>query len=97
MRDQILQIVNNEDKALSVEEMLDRMSLSSVEEFKDLLKELNAMEDELLIYRTNKNKYMKFSNTNLKIGKMLGLSNSRLLTSTEYLHSFLILFSSSFL
>ena len=71
MREQILQIVNNEDKALSVEEMLDRMSLSSVKEFKDLLKELNAMEDELLIYRTNKNKYMKFSNSNLKIGKML--------------------------
>ena len=71
MREQILEIINREDKALSVEEMLERMSLSSVEEFKSLLRELNALEDELLIYRTNKNKYMKFSNSNLRLGKVL--------------------------
>lgn len=71
MREQILEIVNREDKALSVEEMLERMNLSSVEEFKSLLRELNALEDELLIYRTNKNKYMKFSNSNLRLGKVL--------------------------
>lgn len=71
MREQILEIVNHEDKALSVDEMLDRMNLTTVDDFKSLLKELNAMEDELLIYRTNKNKYMKFGNSNLKIGKML--------------------------
>ena len=71
MREQILEIVNREDKALSVEELLERMNLSSVEEFKSLLRELNALEDELFIYRTNKNKYMKFSNSNLRLGKVL--------------------------
>lgn len=71
MREQILEIVNHAEKALSVDEIFDCMKLSTVEEFKELIKELNAMEDELLIYRTNKNKYMKFGNSNLKIGKML--------------------------
>jgi len=71
MREQILEIINNEEKALSVDELLDRLSLSTVDGFKSLLKELNAMEDELLLYRTNKNKYMKFGNGNVKLGKML--------------------------
>lgn len=71
MREQILEIVNHEDKALSVDELLDFLKLSTVEDFKTLLKELNAMEDELLLYRTNKNKYMKFGNGNVKLGKML--------------------------
>ena len=62
MREQILEIINHEEKALSVDELLERLSLSTVDEFKSLLKELNAMEDELLLYRTNKNKYMKENN-----------------------------------
>jgi len=71
VREQILEIINHEEKALSVDELLERLSLSTVNEFKSLLKELNAMEDELLLYRTNKNKYMKFGNGNVKLGKML--------------------------
>lgn len=71
MRDEIVKIMNTADKALSIDEIFDEMKLSSVEDFKNLVKELNALEDELLVYRTNKNKYMKFQNSNLKIGKML--------------------------
>ena len=75
MRDEILNIINKEDKALSVDEILDLLKLGSVEDFKEVVKALNELEDELLVYRTNKNKFMKFTNSNLRLGKMLATKN----------------------
>ncbi len=71
MREQILELLKLEKKALSVTEINDALGFQSVEDFKNLLKELNAMEDELLLYRTNKDNYMLFNNSHLKLGRMM--------------------------
>ncbi len=72
MRDSILEILKSSDKALSVYEIEEKLGINDVEGLKDLLKELNLMEDCLDVYRTNKNNYMLFNNSHLKVGKMIG-------------------------
>ncbi len=71
MREQIIEILKQEKKALSVTEINDALAYKTVDEFKELLKELNRMEDELLLYRTNKDNYMLFNNSHLKLGRMM--------------------------
>ena len=72
MEDKIIKILNEENKALDIHEIEAKLGFSSVEELKELLKELNRLEDEYKIYRTRKDKYMLFNNSNLKLGKLLG-------------------------
>ena len=72
MEEQILEILRHEKRAYSVSELEDLLGLGSVEELKELLKTLNRLEDQLKVYRTNKNNYMLFQNSHLKIGKLLG-------------------------
>ena len=70
--EKILELIKKSDKALSVYEIYDALELKSTEDLKELLKVLNKMEDNLQIYRTKKDNYMIFSNSHLKIGKMIG-------------------------
>ena len=72
MKDTILEILKNSDKALSVYEIEEKLGITEVDGLKELLKVLNSMEEELLIYRTNKNNYMLFTNSHLKLGRMIG-------------------------
>ena len=72
MKDSILEVLKKSDKALSVHEIEDILGLSTVDELKNLLKDLNDLEDNLSVYRTNKNNYMLFNNNHLKIGKLIG-------------------------
>ena len=55
MKDSILEVLKKSDKALSVHEIEDILGLSTVDELKNLLKDLNDLEDNLSVYRTNKN------------------------------------------
>lgn len=71
METQILELLQKEEKALSVNEINDALGFKTVDELKELLKVLNTMEDSLKIYRTNKNNYMLFTNSHLKIGTMI--------------------------
>lgn len=71
MREQILQILNHSDKALSIHEINDIMGYKSSEEFKELLKTINELEEEFLIYHTNKDKFMLFNNSHLRVGTLL--------------------------
>ena len=71
MQDKIMEILKNEDKALSVQEIYDRLELNSVDDLKKLLKDLNELEDMLRVYRTKKDNYMLFTNSHLKIGKLI--------------------------
>lgn len=71
MREQILELLKQAKKALSVTEINDALSYKTVDELKELLKALNAMEDELLVYRTHKDHYMLFNNSHLKLGRMM--------------------------
>lgn len=71
MKDQIIEILKENKKALSVHEINDFMNLKTVEEFKELLKNLNELEDELKIYKTNKDNFMLFENSHLKVGTII--------------------------
>ena len=71
MEDKVLELLNNKDTSYSVEEIEAYLNIESVDELKELLKVLNKLEDEYQIYRTKKNKYMLFDNSNLKIGKLM--------------------------
>ena len=72
MCEQILELLKTKSKALSVDEISDELKIETVEDFKKLIKDLNYLEDELKLYRTNKNKFMLFNNSNLKLGKFIG-------------------------
>lgn len=72
MEEQILEILTSHSKALSVTEINNLMGLNSVDDFKILMKTLNEMEDNLKICKSNKDNYMLFTNSNLKIGRMIG-------------------------
>ena len=71
MEDKILELLNNKDVSYSVEEIEEYLNINTVDELKELLKVLNKMEEDCSIYRTKKNKYMLFDNSNLKIGKLM--------------------------
>lgn len=71
MEDTILKILSESDGALDVHEIEAKLGFNTVDQLKELLKALNKLEEEYKIYRTKKNKYMLFNNSNLKIGKLL--------------------------
>ncbi len=71
LKDKILEILSKDASALSVSEIEESLGLKSVDELKELLKELNELEQEYKIYRTKKDKYMLFDNSNLKVGILL--------------------------
>ena len=72
MENTILEILKKENKAYSVHELEDIMQIHDVDGLKELIKTLNKMEDELVVYRSNKDKYMLFNNSHLKIGRLIG-------------------------
>lgn len=71
MEERILELLKQENKALSVEQINDELGYKTLDEFKSMLKTLNKLEDELQLYRTNKNHYMLFNNSNLRLGRMI--------------------------
>ncbi len=68
MKEKVLELLDNSDKAMSLEEILEMCSLDSVEDIKALEKVLNDMVGEASIYLSNKNKYMSLKNSPLKRG-----------------------------
>lgn len=72
MEETILEILKKENKAYSVPELEELLGINDVDGLKELLKTLNKMEDELVVYRSHKDKYMIFNNSHLKIGTLIG-------------------------
>ena len=58
MREQIIEILKNTDKALDVNEILSLLGYSDVERFKEVVKTLNELENDYTVYHTNKDKFM---------------------------------------
>ena len=71
MEEKILDILNEDDVALTIPELETRLGLESIDDLKELLKVLHNLENEYKVYRTKKDKYMLFNNSNLKVGKLL--------------------------
>ena len=69
MEDKVLEILGKGDMALTIPELEAELGLSGVEDLKELLKILHTLEEDYKVYRTKKDKYMLFNNSNLKINR----------------------------
>ena len=70
MRDNILNILKNSDKALDIYELHDLLHIKTVEEAKELNDELRKLTDEVIVYHSNKDKYMMLEKSHLRKGVM---------------------------
>ena len=70
MRDDIINILKNSTKAIDIYEISDLLGIKSVEDTTKLSEELKKLEDEVIVYRSNKNKYMMLEDSHLKKGIM---------------------------
>ena len=58
MKDDIINILKNSDKALTIYELQEKLDLHDVDEIKKLSDELRVLEEEVVIYCSNKGRYM---------------------------------------
>ena len=70
MRDRILNILKQQDRAYTIFELKDILGLDTTEEIEQMMRLLNDLESNLTIYHTNKDKYMDFEYSHLKKGKI---------------------------
>ena len=70
MKEKILSILEESDKALSIDELDSALNLNTIEETKEFSDALRELEDSYEIYRSNKNRYMLLENSNLRKGKL---------------------------
>lgn len=70
MRDNIINILKNADKALDIFELQDMLGITTVDDTKLLGDELRKLEDEVVIYHSNKDKYMLLEKSHLRKGVM---------------------------
>ena len=68
MRDDIINVLKNSDKALTIYELEDALDLHEVEGVKSLGEELREMEEEVIIYCSNKGRYMMLEDSHLRKG-----------------------------
>ncbi len=68
MKEQVLDILKDSDKALDITEIANRLGLTTKEEYQELMKAMNELEKESAVYHTNKNKYMLFNKSHLRKG-----------------------------
>ena len=68
MKEKISSILEESDKALSIDELDSALNLNTIEETKAFSDALRELEDSYEIYRSNKNRYMLLENSNLRKG-----------------------------
>ena len=62
MKDKIIDYLHDEKKALEVIDIYNLLGLKTIDELNDIKKELEEMESQGLIFKTNKGKYILFEN-----------------------------------
>lgn len=70
MKNRILNILKEENRAYSAIELKDILGLNTTEETTMMMNTLNELESDLTIYHTNKDKYIDFEYSHLKKGKL---------------------------
>ena len=70
MRNNIIDILQNSDKALSIYDIQDKLGLKTVEEVRNLGEQLRKLEDDVVVYHSNKDKYMMLEKSHLRKGFM---------------------------
>lgn len=72
MKEQIMKILKDENKAMSAIELESALGITELDDLKEMIAVLNQLETEMQIYNTKKNKYMIYTSSNLKTGKLIG-------------------------
>ena len=67
MKEKVLEVLNQND-ALSMEEIADFIGVTSVTSLQELIKVLNELEKEYIVYHSNKDKYLLMEKSHLKKG-----------------------------
>ena len=70
MKESILEMLKGKDNAFTIEQINDNLNLKTADELKELLRVLNDLEMEGLVYRTKRGKYLDFEKCHLKTGKL---------------------------
>ena len=70
MDEKVVEILKNSKKALNIYELQDGLKINTVEDIKKLQKILDDLEKKLVIYHSNKDRYMLLENSHLKRGIM---------------------------
>ena len=70
MREEIIELLGKEKRALSATEICDKLNLNTAGELKKLLDNLRILEEGYIVYRSNKDKYMLFENSHLLKGRL---------------------------
>ncbi|MDD3241150.1 MAG: ribonuclease R [Bacilli bacterium] len=68
MENKILELINNSDRALSLEDLDKMMGFTTAEEYSELSKVVRTLLEDYKIYRSNKNRYMPIEKSPLKKG-----------------------------
>ena len=70
LREKIIKLLRKSDKALSIYEIKEQLKIDKIEDIKLLNESLQVLEDDLVVYHTNKHKYMLLESSHLKKGVM---------------------------
>lgn len=70
MKDDIINILKNSDKALTIYELQEKLDLHDVDDVKKLSDELRVLEEEVVIYCSNKGRYMMLEDSHLRKGTL---------------------------
>ena len=70
MRDDIINVLKNCEQAVDIYQLSDLLNISTTEDTTLLSEELRKLEDEAIIYRSHKDKYMMIEKSHLRKGVM---------------------------
>lgn len=70
MKDKIIEVLRDSNRAIDIFDISDLLGVGSVNDMKILTEALRNLENEAIIYHTNKDRYMLIENSHLKKGVM---------------------------
>ena len=70
MRDDVVNVLKNSDKALDIYELQEKLGIENVENTIQLVEDLKKLEEEVVVYHSNKDKYLLIENSHLRKGVM---------------------------
>lgn len=70
MRDNIINILKNSDKALTIYELQEKLNLEDVSDIKMLSDELRQLEEDVVVYCSHKGRYMMLEDSHLRKGTL---------------------------
>lgn len=70
MRDKIIKLLKNRNKALNLEDIDNALNLITPDEYNEMVNEVKSLEEEGILYHTNKDKYMLMEDSPYRKGIM---------------------------